>query len=70
MPAHFKPPQLKALAGTVRKDRARTVIALPLVEAPPAPPDWLTNAHALAEWRRLVPILMANKRKRSTKHIL
>lgn len=56
-----KPPQLKALAGTARKDRVRTVIDLPLVEEPPAPPAWLTNCHALDEWARLAPILLANK---------
>lgn len=57
-----KPPQLKAIAGTERKDRAvEDAIDLPLVESVPSAPDWLPNAHAVKEWDRLVPILMANK---------
>lgn len=57
-----KPPQLKAIAGTERKDRdVPDAIELPLVDAAPSAPDWLPNAHAVNEWNRLVPILMANK---------
>lgn len=52
----FKAPQLKALADTARKDRARTVVDLPLVEASPAPPAWLSNCHARDEWARLAPV--------------
>ena len=32
----------------------------PISDVPP-PPDWLPNAHAVNEWRRLAPILVANK---------
>lgn len=31
-----------------------------MTTAPPAP-DWLPNAHAIKEWNRLAPILVANK---------
>lgn len=27
----------------------------------PSAPDWLPNAHAVKEWERLAPILVANK---------
>jgi len=59
-----KPPQLKAVAGTGRKDRdtpADDAVELPLVANYPDPPDWLPNPHAVKEWHRLVPILMANR---------
>lgn len=57
-----KPPQLKAVAGTARKDRADApAVELPLVSATPEAPDWLPNAHAVKEWDRLAPILTANK---------
>ncbi|HDZ55382.1 MAG TPA: hypothetical protein ENI17_05985 [Pseudomonas xinjiangensis] len=57
-----KPPQLKAIAGTGRKDReVADALDLPLVESLPSAPDWLPNAHAVKEWDRLVSILMANK---------
>lgn len=57
-----KPAQLKAVAGTARKDRDVPVeVELPLVDVAPDAPDWLPNAHAVKEWSRLVPILMANK---------
>lgn len=58
-----KPRSLKVVAGTDRKDRnpSSPVVDLPLVEKTPDPPDWLPNAHAVKEWNRLVPILMANK---------
>jgi phage terminase small subunit len=57
-----KPTTLKAIAGTARPDREpEGGVELPLVDAPPDPPDWLPNSHAVKEWNRLVPILMANK---------
>ncbi|UXC34790.1 hypothetical protein [Cupriavidus gilardii] len=57
-----KPTTLKAIAGTARPDREpEGGVELPLVAAPPDPPDWLPNSHAVKEWNRLVPILMANK---------
>lgn len=57
-----KPAQIKAINGTERKDReASAEIDLPLVDQAPDAPDWLPNAHAVKEWNRLVPILMANK---------
>lgn len=57
-----KPTQLKAIAGTERKDRAITnEIELPLVDSLPTAPDWMPNAHAVKEWDRLAKILIANK---------
>lgn len=50
------------VAGTARPDRdGPPLVELPIVaEAPPAP-DWLPNAHAVREWDRLAPILVANR---------
>lgn len=57
-----KPDNVKALAGTDRRDRTNpSSVDMPLVESIPGPPDWLPNAHALKEWDRLAPILVANK---------
>ena len=57
-----RPTTLKLLSGTVRKDRAPgESVALPAVSAVPAPPDWLPNAHAVKEWHRLAPIMVANR---------
>lgn len=56
-----KPSGLKVIAGTDRADRAPEVaIDLPRVTQTPAPLDWLPNAHAVKEWERLAPILVAN----------
>jgi phage terminase small subunit len=54
---------LKIISGT---DRNGTRLSTPPVEFPhledvPTPPDWLPNAHAVAEWKRLAPILVVNK---------
>jgi phage terminase small subunit len=52
-----KPAHLKVVAGTDRPDRALpSSVDLPLVEAVPEPPDWLPNAHAVKEWKRLAPL--------------
>lgn len=58
-----KPASLKVIAGTDRKDRDAPADALnlPTLGEPPEPPDWLPNAHAVKEWKRLAPILVANK---------
>lgn len=57
-----RPTHLKAISGTERPDRAAPVgVVLPTLDAVPAPVDWLPNAHATNEWRRLAPILVANK---------
>ena len=57
-----KPPQLKVIAGTGRKDRdTGPAVELPLVSAVPGAPEWLPNTHAVNEWERLAPILTANK---------
>ena len=56
-----KPPALKMISGTKRKDRdSAPVVELPLVESIPPPPDWLPNAFAVDEWNKNVSILMAN----------
>lgn len=56
-----KPRQLKAIAGTERKDREAPegVKFDTLSDVPPAP-EWLPNAHAVKEWDRCAPILVAN----------
>lgn len=57
-----KPASLKVVAGTDRKDRAAAAsVDLPLIEKVPPPPDWLPNAHAVKEWKRLAGVLVANK---------
>lgn len=57
-----KPRSLKVVAGTERKDRDQPpAVDLPAISAVPMPPDWLPNAHAIKEWNRLAPILVANK---------
>lgn len=57
-----KPAALKSISGTVRLDRVvENLVDLPLVAAIPPCPDWMPNAHAVKEWERLAPILMANK---------
>lgn len=57
-----KPSHLKAIAGTSRPDREPAeVLVLPLVDEIPEPPDWLPNAHAVKEFRRLAAILYNNK---------
>src|SRR3954463_8919256 len=57
-----KPPGLKVVAGTERKDRApESAVELPPVLVVPKAPSWLPNAHAKKEWDRLAPILVANK---------
>lgn len=63
MPGPSKTPaHLKVIAGTSRKDRdPPPSIEVPALEAIPEPVDWLANVHAVKEWRRLAPILVANK---------
>lgn len=57
-----KPSQLKVVAGTDRPDRAAPpAVELPLVTNVPEPPDWLPNAHAVKEWKRLAPVLHSCK---------
>jgi phage terminase small subunit len=57
-----KPEHLKVVCGTVRKDRVSIpdIEIAPIVEIPKCP-DWMPNAHAIKEWDRIVPILIANK---------
>ena len=57
-----KPAQLKAISGTNQPCRAAEPgVELPIVTNVPDAPDWLPNAHAVKEWNRLAPILVANK---------
>lgn len=57
-----KPAALKVIAGTQRKDREPDgAVDLPTITEVPPPPDWLPNGHAIKEWQRLAPILVANK---------
>jgi phage terminase small subunit len=62
MSRHKKPEHLKIISGTSRPSGDKApAIDLPLVDSVPNPPDWLPNAHAVTEWKRLAPILHANK---------
>lgn len=57
-----KPPTLKAVSGTGRKDRDPVAsVELPVLSDVPPAPDWLPNSHAVKEWDRLAAILTANK---------
>lgn len=57
-----KPPGLKVVAGTERKDRKQEMaVDMPALSDVPPAPDWLPNAHAIKEWDRLAGILTANK---------
>lgn len=56
-----KPASLKAVAGTSRPDREVVpAVELPVLSECPPAPDWLGNAHAVTEWNRLAPLLVAN----------
>jgi len=62
MSAPKKPRALKVVSGTLRPCRdEKGGVELPIVSDVPAAPDWLPNAHAVKEWNRLAPILVANK---------
>ena len=56
-----KPSSLKVIAGTDQPCRAlpKDAPVLPTISDVPKPPDWLPNAHAVKEWQRLAPILVA-----------
>ena len=57
-----KPTQLKIVSGTVRADReAPPAVVFDPLAGVPDPVDWLPNAHAVSEWRRLAPVLVANR---------
>lgn len=61
MPQPRRSATVKAISGS-REPTLPTLSPLAPLEAPPEPPDWLPNAHALKEWKRLAPILVLNKR--------
>jgi phage terminase small subunit len=57
-----KPRALKVVSGTVQPSRdEKPTVEIPPVLHVPSPPDWMPNAHAIKEWNRLAPILVANK---------
>jgi len=57
-----KPTHLRSIAGTVRPDRPEPAGAeFELLDGVPEPLDWLPNIHAVKEWNRLAPILVANR---------
>ncbi|MGJ7490226.1 hypothetical protein [Variovorax sp. ZT4R33] len=57
-----KPRALKVVSGTVQPSRdTKPAVDLPVVGEVPGAPDWLPNAHAVKEWERFAPILVANK---------
>ena len=56
------PPEVRALRGTRRPDRDTSpapATLLPRVTTPPAPPSWLTDPEAIAEWSRASTALAA-----------
>lgn len=59
MPNRTKPPHLRMIAGSRRP--AAPGADLPTLDRLPDPPDWLPNGHALREWQRLGPMLVANR---------
>lgn len=61
MPRRSKPNPLKSIEGTGRPDRdvEPGVDFEKLTDVPDAP-DWLPNSHAVKEWNRCAPILVAN----------
>lgn len=62
MPNPRKPRALKVVAGTIKPSRdVKPDVEIPPVAEVPEAPDWLPNAHAIKEWNRLAPILVANK---------
>lgn len=64
MPRPRKPQQLKVISGTdqpCRRDDTPSLFQEEPLELQPDPPAWLVNPYAQAEWRRLCPILVANK---------
>jgi len=62
MPNPKKPRALKVVSGTVQPSRdEKPSFELPPVVDVPEPPEWLPNAHAVKEWKRLAPVLVANK---------
>ena len=61
MPRSKTPRTLKAIAGTIQPCRDIPQVELPVIAEIPPAPDWLPNAHAIREWDRLAPILVANK---------
>jgi phage terminase small subunit len=63
MNGKIKPTHLKALAGTLEPGREAKNggIDIDPIDNVPAPLDWLSNGHAVKEWERLAPILVANK---------
>lgn len=54
-----KPRTLKVISGSREPDSV-SAVAFAAVSEVPAAPDWLPNAHAIKEWDRLAPILVAN----------
>lgn len=62
MPKPRKPTALKVIAGTDQPSRRPDeTLDLPLAGEVPEPPDWLPNAHATKEFKRLAPILYNTK---------
>lgn len=54
-----KPTPLKLITGSRKPDAP--AVDLPLVSEVPPAPEWMPNGHAVREWERLAPILVANR---------
>lgn len=64
MPGPAKTPRhLKLVKGTLQKSRdPGPGPSLPMLDSLPLPPVWMRkNVHAVREWRRLGPYLIANR---------
>jgi hypothetical protein len=64
MPGPAKvPAHLKLLRGTLMRPPPQdaSTPALPVLDVEPSPPPWLKDAEALREWKRLAPVLTANR---------
>jgi hypothetical protein len=63
MPGPRKTPRhLKLLKGTLQPCRDSPAgVALPALDGVPIPPVWMTDLTAIAEFRRLASVLMANR---------
>src|SRR5689334_19926647 len=58
-----KATHLKLIAGTRQpcRDAPELLDAPAAMQQIPDAPEWLPNAHAINEWRRVAPILVANR---------
>lgn len=63
MPRRRTPDHIKVMKGTAQKCRmdGNTAVDGELVTGYPEPPEWLDGLHAIEEWHRITPLLVAIK---------